>query len=378
MADEVVNALLVLAPSPSDTARTDAFRTILSDLLVRQKRQAEAEAKQEMQHEMFEKLTQQQREAQEKLDAQQQLYEGIINKLFDRKGEYNTVMNELKRDEGVTRLKPNVKRASVEDDTDDDGNDNNDNNINNNNNDNNNNNNNNINNINNINNNNNFVHIKQVFANNDTLVAPILTLCPEFMVILCFILKDSIAFRIKKVSWKSSMKNWKSDECRHVGESFAYFLRQRKTGEAAVAAWRLHYVQLNELFTNVPGFEDFIVDIARRTLKDSIYGTAYRVGVGAFLSMLDAVTDIYVITNYYQTPSLVSQANILVAMITTNSVVQLMFIEAQYMGRERRTILYEALITLFFLRPAVDAYRVSTNFQDDEASYDPLSEMAMK
>jgi len=35
----------------------------------------------------------------------------------------------------------------------------------------------------------------------------------------------------------------------------------------------------------------------------------------------------------------------------------------------------EILISLFFLRPAVDAYRISTNHEDDGASFDQLMEL---
>ena len=37
----------------------------------------------------------------------------------------------------------------------------------------------------------------------------------------------------------------------------------------------------------------------------------------------------------------------------------------------------EALYTLFFLRPAVDAYRVSTSHEDEDATIDPLSEIIL-
>jgi len=40
-----------------------------------------------------------------------------------------------------------------------------------------------------------------------------------------------------------------------------------------------------------------------------------------------------------------------------------------------RKMLKEAMIALFFLRPAVDAYRVCTNHKDDEHVIDPLSLM---
>jgi len=62
-------------------------------------------------------------------------------------------------------------------------------------------------------------------------------------------------------------------------------------------------------------------------------------------------------------------------MITTNLVCQLLCAHALYFKKSRTTRLKEALICLFFLRPAVDAYRVSTNLEDDEVSVPPLVEM---
>jgi len=95
--------------------------------------------------------------------------------------------------------------------------------------------------------------------------------------------------------------------------------------------------------------------IGNRTLHDSIYGMVYRVTVGALLSITDAVTDIYAILTYYKTPELISQANILLTMILTNTFIQLLFVLLQYKRKSNKTKLNEILITLFFLRPAVDA-----------------------
>ena len=154
----------------------------------------------------------------------------------------------------------------------------------------------------------------------------------------------------------------------------ACFLRNRKTGGAAVAAWRLHYAHLNELFTNVVGFEDFIVDIASKTLKDSIYGTVYRVSTGAFFSTLDAATDINTIVTYYKN-GLGGRANALLAMISINMFFQLFWVSLQYEKRSWSVKLREGMICLFFLRPAADAYRVSTNYQSEDGAVDPFREV---
>jgi len=62
-------------------------------------------------------------------------------------------------------------------------------------------------------------------------------------------------------------------------------------------------------------------------------------------------------------------------MISTNMFVQLVCVVAQYSKKGLPAILSEALLTLFFLRPAVDAYRISTNHEDEEVNFEPLFEM---
>ena len=62
-------------------------------------------------------------------------------------------------------------------------------------------------------------------------------------------------------------------------------------------------------------------------------------------------------------------------MNVANMACQLLIVGVNYKKKGAGVILREVLITLFFLRPAVDAYRVSTNYHDDEAALDPLGEM---
>ena len=103
----------------------------------------------------------------------------------------------------------------------------------------------------------------------------------------------------------------------------------------------------------------------------------FRVCSGAVLSTIDAMTDIYVISTYYNTVGLRGQANIMLAMIIFNMSLQLLVVLAQYRRKNWKVKLREMLICLLFLRPAVDAFRVSTNHEDIETSLDPLLEMLM-
>ena len=101
----------------------------------------------------------------------------------------------------------------------------------------------------------------------------------------------------------------------------------------------------------------------------------WRVSVGAVISILDAVSDLYVISKYYNTEGLRGQANAMLAIIVTNIGIQILVVFGQYKKKSWGVKVKEALICLFFLRPAVDAYRVSTNYKDSEATIDSMLEM---
>ena len=100
----------------------------------------------------------------------------------------------------------------------------------------------------------------------------------------------------------------------------------------------------------------------------------WRVSVGAALSMLDAVTDIFVISKYY-TEGLRGQADAMLAMIATNMGIQVIAVLGQNKKKSWKVKVNEVMICLSFLRPAVDAHRVSTNYKDSEATMTPLAEM---
>ena len=118
--------------------------------------------------------------------------------------------------------------------------------------------------------------------------------------------------------------------------------------------------------------------IANNTARDSMYGTVYHVGLVAFLSTVDVATDIYVISTYYRIDELVSQANAMLSMIATNLFFQLVFLMLNYKKKSTTEKLKEVALSIFFLRPIVDAYRVATAKEDGDVSFDPLNEMICK
>ena len=221
----------------------------------------------------------------------------------------------------------------------------------------------------------NVAHVQGIFEEEEELLSPLVERCPGFVTILGFILENKFGFRVRQVGKNLTLTDWGDEECRRVGCSLSTFIRKRKTGAVAIDAWRLNYTQLDVLFKEVVGFEEFMVVIANNLMRDSIYGTVLRVTVGAVLSTIDAVTDIYVIATYYKSEELVGQANALLAMLFVNIFCQLLTLYVQYKNKSWLVIGKEALITMTFLRPAVDAFRVSTNHDDQEATFDQLLEM---
>ena len=206
--------------------------------------------------------------------------------------------------------------------------------------------------------------------------APILELCPKFDIILAHMLVLRLGVRVQDVDWTSDMKDWNEEDCRRVGRSMATIMRMVQTGLMAVDSWKRQYVQLNNLFDEVEGFEDFVVAIVNNLLRDNKFGMVLRVSFGAALSMSDAATDIYVISTYYGKEELVGQANVFLVMILSNIFVQMVIVMSMYQRSGWRVMLREFLITLMFLRPAVDAYRVVTNKENDLSAADPLPEVS--
>jgi len=221
----------------------------------------------------------------------------------------------------------------------------------------------------------NYTHLKRVFEINAELLAPLLTRCPNFKTILSYILADRFGLRVQAVGMETNIKDWGVEECRRCGSSLATFIRNRQTGPAAIEAWRHHYKQLDILFDEVDGFNDFVLVLAYNTTRDSIYGTVYRVSVGALLSFLDVVTDLYVLSTYYSSDELIFEANALLGMILTGIFIQICFVFVQYQSKSLKIRLVEALVTLICLRSIVDAFRVSKNHKDDEVVLDCLSEL---
>jgi len=94
------------------------------------------------------------------------------------------------------------------------------------------------------------------------------------------------------------------------------------------------------------------------------------------LTTVDTMTDIFMIYLYKEN-GLHSNANTMIAMISINTFIQLFVVLAQNRKKGWKTLLKEWLITLLFIRPFVDAWRVHNKHEDSETTFDLLSEMIL-
>jgi len=92
----------------------------------------------------------------------------------------------------------------------------------------------------------NYDHVTDFLAANPSLFEPLLERCPNIGLIIAHLLKLRFGLTVQKVSWTSSISDWNGEDCRRVGCSVAAFLRNFQTGEAALEAWKLNYVQVSE------------------------------------------------------------------------------------------------------------------------------------
>jgi len=221
----------------------------------------------------------------------------------------------------------------------------------------------------------NILHIRTIMEKHKTFFAPIIKIFPNIDLMLSHVLVNLFGFAAGRVDHKKKLADLTEADCRRFGSSISFFLRKRKTADVALDAHQKHFVQMSVLYDEVEGFAEFMNVIASNLLRDSMYGMVYRVSIGAVSSTSDAATEIYVIFTYYETDALVSRAHTLLAMICLNVFFQILVGWVQCKKKSIVAKLRELLIALFFLRPAVDAYRVSTHQEDEEAPMDPLREI---
>jgi len=88
------------------------------------------------------------------------------------------------------------------------------------------------------------------------------------------------------------------------------------------------------------------------------------------------ITDVSVIISYLDNGD-TKQAYFLIAMMSLSIVIQLLIAYIQNRKKGKWALIRELLIVLSGLKPAVDAYRVATGYDDELNTFEPLTDMVM-
>ena len=100
--------------------------------------------------------------------------------------------------------------------------------------------------------------------------------------------------------------------------------------------------------------------------------------MGAKLSLLDIITDIYMIYQYL-TSEEEGQAifgYINLAMVAVSLFIQLLTVYGQNRKKGMKKLAFETLTVVLFIKPAADAFRVASGAETEEGNaFDPMVEL---
>jgi hypothetical protein len=179
---------------------------------------------------------------------------------------------------------------------------------------------------------------------------------------------------------KIVLKEMTRDDARKVARGFCLLVMSNITAESAIDEWFHVNPALLELEAESPWFREFAVGVALDIYSRSSFGTKFRSILGASMSIMDILSDVWIIVQYFR-DGRTGYACVLLGFVTAAIVAQLAIsiIQTQNMKKERwKTFAIEACYILTFVKPGVDAFRVSNQVERREGQVvDSLDEMAL-
>ena len=147
------------------------------------------------------------------------------------------------------------------------------------------------------------------------------------------------------------------------------------TSDAAVDDWVYRFPTLFELDEQLVWLRPMMNTIAKRLLSESGWGLKMRLYSGAFMSVMDMVSDIAMIIQYFEEGNVV-YAKAVLSSIVAHLCFQLLFVIGANHKKSALSIFYEIAVVVLCIKPAIDAARVAggKEQQPDEVA-DPLTEL---
>ncbi|GMI32054.1 hypothetical protein TrCOL_g9159 [Triparma columacea] len=179
--------------------------------------------------------------------------------------------------------------------------------------------------------------------------------------------------RMRKV--EGAAKDLEKKDGKEIGESLASTLVASTQVHSAVDEWMHQFPALKELDKEYGWFRPLLVTIGFKLMEEVPWGVKMRVTVGAFTSMSDLLTDVYV-TYMFGSDKKYGYFKASLASLVASIGIQMFVVWVQNRKLGMTRVLREWFPILVGYKPAVDAYRVATGAkQEVGAVYDPMLEM---
>jgi hypothetical protein len=169
-----------------------------------------------------------------------------------------------------------------------------------------------------------------------------------------------------------------ANEAGRIARSFPMIMMANVTAEAAVDELIMTFPALVELDREYRWFRPMVAAIATEQLSAVAWGVKARAYLGASVSAADALSDAYMINQFFVMGE-IGTAKSLLAMVGANLFFQTCVVWGQTQGLKKNkwgAMLFEILSVFTFVKPGVDAYRVASGAEKSPgAAVAPLTEM---
>ncbi|GMH71543.1 hypothetical protein TL16_g05678 [Triparma laevis f. inornata] len=164
-----------------------------------------------------------------------------------------------------------------------------------------------------------------------------------------------------------------------LGRMFAGHLSTSVMGEYAIDAWICACPCLDEFFAKEPSMLVMFEKVADLLLERVSWGLKLRCFTGAILSTADISTDIFMLATYFYTDGQAKFAYATLAMLSVSIFFQLCAVVLiQPKTTKLKDYMVEISSVMFFVKPAVDAYRVASGNKTKEGVMaSPFLEMTL-
>ena len=168
------------------------------------------------------------------------------------------------------------------------------------------------------------------------------------------------------------------EEARIIGNNLMPALKSRKVVNAGIDLWMGQNRAINELLDEFPWMRALFQALGQGVVKTAPWGMMWRVTVGAALSTIDLVTDIYITYMFWKErgeKGIFFRCSMMMLIVSVMLMVSITILQHHKRGLKRVSI--EVFPVILGLKPAVDAFRVASCAKIEEGQiFEPLVEMA--